>query len=406
MGATGMKSLSHQIAIETTTRCGGDCAGCALTSMERMDPSGLQKEVFTRQLNLAIEQIKKTGRPIDAISIFFGQGDHFLMSEAELVDMAKAVGEAWPDEWKARTVFFITASAVTKQELLKIRAKALRVEGIKNRCNWFVQVVFDPKKFLSSKKFAKTYLENIQFLKNEFTMAELTVNLSGEVPDTMSPAEFHAWVLEHQFKHVEMNWVAREALRDMWVKDTEKTWAWLMEWTRLAWMERRYEINYMPWTLKRFNGQLTLDEEATYITGDAVLLPAQVGPIANVTPLVDRLTKDLDTSKMMREKTKTFATRMPCATCDRNKMCAESGVFGLTQFMPKVVEGACPWGVKGWWDFITTLMRDAEDVDGGTVFDKNPAAHESLLMEEHQGMREYFEGGRVRYGGKNVQSSK
>ena len=403
------RALSFQIGIETTTRCGGACAGCALTSPERHDPKGLNEALFVEQLFTAQKwlesQTLENTTEVEAITVFFGQGDHFLMSEEELTSMAALVGRHWPESWRKKTVFLLTASAVTRTDLLRARAEALRQEGLKHRCNWFVQVVFDPKKFTQSRKFKEVYMGNILFLKELFTMVELTVNLAGDIADHMTPLEFHEWVKTHKVKHVEFNLAARKELESMWKSDLPKVWGWLKEVTSLAWQDRVYEINFMPWSVRRLKllerGEegadvLGVAERALYITGKNDALPAQVGPIGNVSPWVDRLESlPISEQRMKLKVMRQFATFGPCTECKYKNVCASGGVYPWTQYLPLMQEKGCPWGLAEWYQSLEGLLARSPNYKGDTIFDKNPVPDRILRTCDTQETRDYFESKRV-----------
>jgi hypothetical protein len=404
-----MRTLSFQIGIETTTRCGGACAGCALTSSERQDPKGLDESLLSSQLKTAKgwiqSHLEETPTDIEAITVFLGQGDHFLMQEDELVRMAAIVGEQWPAVWRMKTVFLLTASAVTQPAALRKRAKALKAEGLKHQCNWFVQVVFDPKKFNTTHKFKDVYLGNILFLKEEFTMVELTVNLAGDIAAHMTPLEFHEWVKTHRFKHVEFNLAARRELWDMWTSDLDTVWRWLKEFIALAWKDRVYEVNFMPWTARRLsayqhegtNDVLQVAERALYITGKNDALPAQVGPIGNVSPWADRLaTLSIGENRMALRVLRHFATAPTCNDCEFRGICASGGVYAWTSLLPKVYKRGCPWGLDTWYTHVKRVFSETPHYNGSTVFDKNPVPDELLkACAVTQDTRHYFESKQV-----------
>jgi hypothetical protein len=390
--------LNFQIAIETTTRCGGQCEGCALTSEERHDPKGLDLEQLRAQIILAKEKVKEklSGKfLIDSISMFFGQGDHFLLTEGELVSMAKEFGNMWPEEWKQKTVLFLTASAVTNPDALRKRAIRFREECLRQKINCFVQVVFDPKKWSTTTSFKDTYMSNIMFLKKTFKMAELTVNLAGDVPDHMTAEQFHSWIKYHNFKHIEFNWVTQPELEKMWLNSSEKVWKWLSALTKLAWIDKSYDINYIPWTLRRLeqaeNGaDIGIDEVAFYIGADKKVRSAEVGPIGNVTALVPRsLPYDIDEARQRVEKIKWFAKNNCCVDCDFQKICADGGVYGWAKHMPKQNDD-CNWGLKKWYELIKEL--EAKSTWKAMRYDKNPVQSELSKTDNNHKSSEYFVG--------------
>jgi hypothetical protein len=392
-----MPALSVQIAIETTSRCGGSCQGCALTSEERHDPKDVNIGQIKEQLSAAKEWLEKmleeSRLPLEAVSLFFGQGDHFLLKERELVDLAEAVGNVWPEKWKAKTVLLLTASAVTNPDALRGRSLRFRESCLKSGINGFVQVVFDPKKWTSVPNFKEQYLENILFLRKTFEMVELTVNLASDVVECMSASEFHQWLLRHNFKHVEFNWASQPELQKMWEKGLPLVWAWLRRLTDLAWASRQYDINYVPWTMRRLEqlerGEPNLDERAVLFGADGVQRWAEVGPIGNVTPWVARtvpIVKEESRERIAKERW--FATQSACLQCKFKPLCKDAGVYGWAKHMPKASEVGCPWMLDEWWSHLEELGKVAPWK--AMRFDKNPTPSEMAIRDRSQQYADYF----------------
>lgn len=399
--------LSFQVGIETSTRCGGNCEGCALDAQERYEIKSFNTDFFREQLTKAIgwinAQLEEGGiSSPEAITTFFGQGDHFLMPDEDILALESVVNELWPKEWRPQTVFFLTASAVTNQELLKRRAKSLREMGLSHKCNWFIQVVFDPKKLNATKDFGVIYLENILFLKETYKMVELTVNLAEDITNHMSALDFHEWVKKHKIKHVEFNLVVRKDLSEMWKTGLPKVWSWLKELMSYAWHDGVYEVNFMPWTTRRLVKlneskelckSVDIGERVLYITGENKEIPSQVGPIGNVSPFYERGFKDemAKEDKLFISASRFFATKKPCFECEYKAICADGGVFPWTQLMPKVYAEGCPWGLADWYSHLQSLIEKEKGYRGQTIFDKNPIPSDELRVDSSQATNTYFE---------------
>ena len=404
--------LSFQVGVETSTRCGGNCEGCALDSQERYEIKEFNAVFFETQLQNAINWIReklnfeRVEKP-EAITTFFGQGDHFLMEDADILALESVVDKLWPLEWRPQTVFFLTASAVTNQTLLKRRALALREQGLSHKCNWFIQVVFDPKKFKATKDFGEIYLENILFLKKTYKMVELTVNLAEDITNHMSALEFHDWVKKHKIKHVEFNLVVRKDLSEMWSRGLPKVWEWLKELISLAWRDGAYEINFMPWSTRRLikiqesqelSQAVDIGERVLYVTGENKRIPSQVGPIGNVSPFYERnFIGHMDSEeKLAVTSERFFLTKKPCYNCRFNRLCEDGGVYPWTQLMPKVYSVGCPWGLDTWYEHLLSLIHLNQGYRGQTIFDKNPIPSDELLVDDSKATNTYFEGKDVR----------
>lgn len=404
--------LSFQVGIETSTRCGGNCEGCALDAQERYEVKSFDVLFFEKQLQHGIDwiyqKLEKEGVEVpEAITTFFGQGDHFLMEDEDILALESIVHKLWPTKWRPQTVFFLTASAVTNQTLLKRRAQILRENGLAHKCNWFIQVVFDPKKFKATKDFGAIYLENILFLKQTYKMVELTVNLAEDITNHMSALEFHEWVKIHKIKHVEFNLVVRKDLYEMWKSGLPKVWFWLKELIALAWRDGAYEVNFMPWTTRRLIKiqesqellqSVDIGERVVYITGENKEIPSQVGPIGNVAPFYERNFngKMFDEEKLAIATSRYFSTKKPCFNCKFNKLCEDGGVYPWTQTMPNIYNSGCPWGLDSWYEHLLELIKQNKGYKGQTIFDKNPIPSDDLRVDSTQATNLYFEGKDVR----------
>jgi hypothetical protein len=376
--------LSFQIGIETATRCAGACEGCALDNDERTKQAPFEKERLRGQLLTAVEcvrnELKKNGAEVEAITLFFGQGDHFLWSTDDLGRLTQTVQEVWPAEWGPKTVCLVTASAVTKPIYLRERADFLKQKGDKTCCQWFVQVVFDPKRFTREDAFSKQYLDNILYLKRVFSMVELTINLAGDMTRQMTPEDLHAWVVEHKFKHVEFNWVVRPEMKEMWRTEMRSVWAWLKTFTSIAWKEKQYELNFMPWTIKRLketDRAFELGERAFYINQNVGVIASQVGPIGNVAFLQDRASLVVEEEQRMHIRAHRAFTKGACSNCSYARVCQTGGVYPWTQWLDGVYEQDCPWGLSQWYDHVLATTKGS---GGKTIFDKNPTNKENVAM--------------------------
>ena len=119
-----MKHKNIQILLETTVRCGGNCSGCALSSSERMEKVDFDFFTFKTNANkinkLLHEKISINGvEEIESVTIFLGQGDHFLMALNEIERFVDICSQIVPQELKHKSVILITASAIGKEAQIK-----------------------------------------------------------------------------------------------------------------------------------------------------------------------------------------------------------------------------------------------------------------------------------------------
>jgi hypothetical protein len=293
-----------QILLETMTRCGGNCSGCALSSIERMTKSDLDFNQFEKQQKCTYSFLSQhQAEDIESISLFLGQGDHFLMQDYEIEPFVKMCSALIPENMKHKTVVFITASAIGKYETIKYKMDLFYEYSIKYQIPFFIQVVFDPKKMLLHSNFSDTYLKNILYFKEKCGMTELTINLGQDLYEYITPQEFHEWVITHNFKHVEMNWVLNKETHHMWKNSAKPMFEWLQKWLLIHKNDPLYEINFVSFLSRSF-----LDKDMSFydikekvntglqeniyidILGNVHL--CQMGLISNITPLNERLIKN------------------------------------------------------------------------------------------------------------------
>ena len=373
--------LNFQIAIETATQCGGDCTGCALTAIERHTPSEIKKEALIKKLETAMQyiQTQSESNQIESITLFFGQGDHFLLSHESLACLQNTVGEFWPEHLKEKTVFLLTASAITKKTEFQSKAHQVKNIGLSHQCNWFIQVVFDPKKM--HLHYYNGYLENILFLKEVFGMIEITVNLSKDIPEAISPKGFVQFLKDHQFNHVEFNLVTSKVFETMWKNDLPSVMEWLKDFIKNSWHEQQYEINVLSATIKKLlknredstSLEISIGDQAIYISESGCTIPSQSGPIGNVTPLLDR-SQTKDQEYLITKKINShlfFDFKKPCHSCEFRRVCTSNGVLSWKNHMPKISKEGCPWGLKEWYQMILNLTKKTPK-RGLDRFNKNP----------------------------------
>lgn len=396
-----MKNL--QILVETMTRCGGNCSGCALSSVERM--------ASTFDLNSFIEKTKKVGtlllneinKEIESISVFLGQGDHFLIDEKMIDEFMFHTAQMIPDELKKRTVVFITASAIGKHEQIKKKMDLFYEYSLKYQLPFFIQVVFDPKKMKITEKFQEIYIKNILYFKEKCGMTEVTVNIGEDILNHLTPQEFHDFIIKYQFKHIEMNWVINQFTYGMWKNIYSEMMNWLLEWLSIYLKDARYEINFIPFlgrnllkkdkvllsSVKDIENSLN---ENIYIDSNVTSFRGQMGLISNLTPFSERLgdnPKPITANQIMSKLLK----RESCSDCEYITTCALSGVASWMDYETNKSKNECPWDVKKFLIYFEENILSAKRNNKcfiETRFDKNPVQSQSLL-KENNATNIYFE---------------
>lgn len=405
-----------QILLETVVRCGGNCSGCALSSVERMSKSNINWELFAKKAQEIFDYLsQQESSEIESVSLFLGQGDHFLLSEDEMIKFVEICSKIVPNKLKHKTTTLITASAIGKEKVIKEKMDLFYNLFLEKEMPFFIQVVFDPKKMIVSEKFSKIYINNILYFKQKCGMTELTINLGNDLFERMSAKEFNDLVINYGFKHVEMNWVMNINTKSMWIENNnyKKMFEWLKELLELNAYDHQYEINFVPF-LGRAMGLFKEEElvndvlvetiskqllENIYIDNYGGASFCQTGLISNIVPIKERLITSqikIDNKKELevesKRKTNIILSKMlrkkACSGCDFINTCLQIGSYAWLE-NKKEESFDCPWGIKDFLIFMKKYIEDNKDY-ALTKFDRNPI-QSKILMNENNADFKYFE---------------
>lgn len=398
-----MEKKNLQILIETVTRCGGNCSGCALSSSERMSKSDFNFTDFSRNaknVNSYITSLIDSGSEFESISVFLGQGDHFLIEEDLIPRFVEVCNEIIPNSLKSKTVILISASAIGKEKDIARKMDLFHKCSIANGLPFFIQVVFDPKKMFSTINFSETYIKNILCFKNTCGMTELTINLGNDVYENMTPNEFCQWVISHGIAHVEFNWVFNKQTKFMWNSSAKNMLNWLIELLILNSENHFFEINFVPYMARlfKFKGapidivleKLVSDlEENIYIDSNGNFIHSQAGLISNLIPVSERMmeTKNESTINIGKKIITKFFKNSTCASCDYKNICMLSGATTWLDSSPH--KNKCPYDLYKFMTFLEKYISNNGEL-AETIFDQNPVQDESLIVENNN-IFTYFE---------------
>ena len=336
-----------QILLETMLRCGGNCSGCALSSIEKTSKSSIDWIFFEEKIKLVNNILEeKKQEEIESISLFLGQGDHFLLSEAEIEKFMFYCSKIIPEDLKHKTVILITASAIGKYIATKNKMDKIFDLSIKYKMPFFIQVVFDPKKNMEQ-SFKETYIKNILYFKEKCGMTELTINLGKDILENISPQNFHNLMIEYNFLHIEINWVMNNQTHSMWLKNYKEMFNWLKELLILNAKNHKYEINFIPFLARAFELKNVSNinllkhistglQENIYIDNHGNINLGQAGLVSNLIPLNQRLKKieniirNLKEVKIVADKSATnilskLLRKENCGKCKYNFICSQIG---------------------------------------------------------------------------------
>ena len=425
-------SKSIQIVIEDTNRCGGNCSGCSLMSTERMQKSGFDFLGFNQKVEkvndllvVMAQESADTKEEIESISIFLGQGDHFLMSNDEIQRFVESCSKIIPESLKSKSVIFVTASAIGNSEEIMEKMNLFYDLFLEYKVPFFIQAVFDPKKYVQYKNFQGKYLRNILVFKEKCLMTELTINLGEDVFENMTPKNFHDFMCENGFLHAEFNWIMSNLTIEMWKNKSHEMWSWLKELIVLNKEDHRYEINFLPimGNALRNKGKDVLRikddiaqslENNIYIGYGGDINLGQMGVINNITTLEERkvyvdskiinFEKFKNSSSLLNKKIQDFKTgkelysfvldladkysktvqlgimkRSSCQDCDYKSVCSVGGSYHWFKYF-EGNKDVCPWEIKSLYEHVESIYSVDEL---RTVFDKNPVQSSFLQGSEN-----------------------
>lgn len=352
-------STEIQLEIDDVYGCPGHCPGCALSTLERksFEPD-MKFELIERSIQKLIEYVPTLSN-LKKINLTYGIADHFLMSDEYLAktyhlgaDLIEKTG--LKNEYNG--VFF-TASMIGRHEIIMKKIKALHNESLKRGVPVYVIAVLDPKQLLH-KKFAEIYRKNIVEANKLLKKVDLSINLSEEAIDKISPQELYDFALMNNFDEVTINWTPTHDNMEFVYFDQKKMASWLIEFDRLISKEEKLATSYRPVIIKTINNLMcqssdyvedtlkeTLDmqlretlSKSLQIDDKGNLFPKYeaIGDIAHTPRLGIKpwgnvmedksIAQMLDTGLVQAEKfiTKQFLSD-PCMNCEYNKFCANSG---------------------------------------------------------------------------------
>ncbi len=356
-----MRSYSEEIQLEIDDvyGCPGHCPGCALSSLERksFEPD-MKFEIIEKSIEKLTDYII-TLKNLKKLNLTYGIADHFLMSNEYLAktyhlgaDLIEKTG--LKNEYNG--VFF-TASMIGKHDIIMDKIKALHAESLKRNVPVYVIAVLDPKQLLH-KKFAEIYKKNIVEANKLLKKVDLSINLSEEAIDKISPKELYDFALMNNFDEVTINWTPTHDNMEFVYFDQRKLANWLIEFDNLISVDDKLATSYRPVMIKTINNLMcsssdiyedTLKETLGMQLKETLSKSLQIDDKGNLFPKYEAIgdiahtprlgikpwgnvTEDksinemLETGLVQAEKfiTKQFLSE-PCMSCKYSKFCANSG---------------------------------------------------------------------------------
>ena len=361
--------------IEDMTRCPGACEGCLLTARERSGAEGSSVLPWLDLARFCAEHVARLDPTGDArVAVNLGQGDHLLLTEAELrqrLDWVRTV-------FFGRAELFMTVSAIAKPEVFERQARTLARLAKEMGQRVDIDMVFDPA-ITEMAGFWPRYGRNIEVLFDLFERTDLNLNIGVDTVRACTAEQFHEFVVGNGFRGLTINYVPTTRTAQVMADAGLAMFDWLAR-LRARWESsgRPYNLTYAR-AMERLaadSGSMELAQmlqqceqalaRELYIdhAGELAFTQAMVGdyPLGDRTgwPSIGNVTSTGSQQVLAAAKRvagRLFAqasARRSCAECEHLKGCYLGGMVaaaGVTRG-----EGDCPTGVRRLW----RAMRPAE----------------------------------------------
>lgn len=252
-----MESRELQVQIDDAYACPGSCAGCVLNAYER---KGSEPSMNAETLNIVHkrldEYIKHIRNNVEYVNITYGIADHFIYSEDYLVDLYIKTATILKNNNLFDSCIFMSSSFIGKQE--NIMKKLKEIKGVVDKFGiGFIPVaVLDPKA-LKYQKFGNEYKENILKAKELFSKVDLSINLSSEAINHITPLELYDFAVDNKFDEVTINWTPTDDNIKMTYFNLNNIKEFLIEFSKII-EGKKLSSSYTP-VLKRTINSIMCD---------------------------------------------------------------------------------------------------------------------------------------------------
>lgn len=231
--------------VEAVTLCGGHCAGCMLDAPERQTTTSLDDRFLSAlaETILTLRQAERAAQPgrwIETV-INFGQGDHLLLSDEELLrrlDWLEAVRDG-----NRPATCFMTVSGITKPAVFAERVQALHSASLLRKQLLNLDVVLDPVLVQATTGAREMLAANVASVLRVFGGCDLHVNVGPDTLDAISPEELLGFCRDNGITSLTTNLVPTRASAARFAT----RWPQLVEWMRRLcehWAAEHTELNF------------------------------------------------------------------------------------------------------------------------------------------------------------------
>ena len=349
-----------QIEIDDVYGCPGHCPGCALSSIEKKSTSpDMDFDLIKLSIDKLIPYVKSL-KNLEKINLTYGIADHFLMSN-EYLEKTYHLGADLIEQSglnQGHNGIFFSASMIGKHENIMEKVKFLHGVAQKRGVPFYIIAVLDPKN-LYRKNFAEIYKNNIIKTNELIGRVDLSINLSEEAIDNISPQEIYDFTVNNHFDELTINWIPTNDNIKYVYFDQTKLKNWLIELDKI--IENNGEkigTSYRTVMLRTINSIMcnsdnnlnnNFIEDIKMQMNELVGKSIQISDKGDIFPKYEAIgdvphsprlgieawgnIKDNKTIEEMIKnslhKTEKFILKQfvknPCLTCDFNKFCSNSG---------------------------------------------------------------------------------
>lgn len=360
-----------QIEIDDVYGCPGHCPGCTLSSIERRSDT---PDMAPNVMENAIEKLKNyvpTLKNLEKINLTYGIADHFLMSKEYLArtyelgaELIKSANLTNPYNG-----IFYSTSMIGKHDSIMDKVRFLHELSKKVGVPFYIIAVLDPK-HLYHKKFSEVYKKNIIETSKLIGKVDLTINLSEEAINFITPEDLFEFALQNHFDEVTINWTPTFDNLQFVYMNQEKLAKWLLKFDSLISASEQLNTSYRPVIIKTINNlkckmpeqQLSFQENLEYNLPELVYKSVQIDDKGNIFPKYEAIGDIAHTPRLGFEPignvmesrtinemfeqhlntTKKNVTKQfiqdPCNSCEFNQYCANSGFHIYNHVLQKAAK--------------------------------------------------------------------
>lgn len=348
-----------QIEIDDVYGCPGHCPGCVLSSIERKsNEPDMPFSILETSINKLIEYVPTLDN-LTKINLTYAIADHFLMTD-EYLQKTFNLGADLIEKTNLKNEYngvFYTASMIGKHENIMKKVKILHEQSLLREIPVYVIAVLDPKN-LYHKSFAEVYKKNIIETNKLLKKVDLSINLSEEAINKITPQQLYEFAQMNEFDEVTINWTPTDDNIQYVYLDQEKLANWLIEFDQLISKDDKISTSYRPVMQKTIDNLMcktvdgienTLQEDLSMHLKELVKKSIQIDDKGNIFPKYEAIGDVAHTPRIglqpwgniMEEQsiekiieknlkqTEKFVikqfTKEPCLSCNYQKFCANSG---------------------------------------------------------------------------------